>query len=969
MLQPVRIALVATFVLSTAASRASAEGTAQLGTYQALRAGAVLNVDILEPATESIRWIGRGAVTITDPDGVALGTLSSGATLSLVGRPAGAYRLVLGTAQLPGDTWDVTVVGQGASGGRLWSTNWIFDAGSYAATAGNNGSFYAVVNGGAGTHRPVIELALRGLAGYVYDVNANRVGVDGALRGRSVPVSGNSVTPEFPIYLQPPTLATYTRDEAAVFGLSAVGGASTGVDGQPLSPCSMLAPGQSEISFLFTATTAGTYQLRCDLDGDGLAAGDSDDLLIIGVLQPGLNVATWDGVMAGAPVAPGTYPCAVTATIGEFHYVGKDIETSYPGMRMYEVNADGSRRPLAMYWDDSLVQASAIAMPNGQLGLVNPGSAGLLSGAYGATPVPDVDARAWGNFVATGKGNNTFLDTYVWLDASTSGTVTIEAVDTSIDSDGDQVSDFAERCQLGTDPNNPDSDGDGTPDGEQYLSGTSLAQNGGLESNGRLASALAERAIQRGRGVVARKLGPSPLADWVAGVELDRLTAQPSTPDDLPAITNALDVHGVDWLDASGRARASALIIRTSGELYEHSKEICDRAHGAELDRVLAVPLAGQLAVGARFVRPRDGLVDHALSFKLYAVDGGHATRAAWMPETLAPPRPGQEVLNVQVWADRSETLDALVAALLTRWRLDARLIDEVATLPEGAAGPAVARLPPAVIRAGTLLGESLQLDVAVRSTERPTWARLVGVDERGASAVLELGPIGVGPRVTLARTLPLFADATVELVSADGAVDRVWLSDGAWARFDDGLWGGATRPEAELGCPPWRLEGIDASLRLAGCARTSAPVVDSTLGVARHLARPLALDAGAALIAHVDALRAGEVCLEAPSIARRSCRPMSAGVGWQAWPLEDFDPAVVAAVELLAFASGPGAAQRLEIAGVALARGPLPVEVRVVKDPEPPTASGCHAGSTTPRAAAPLALALIALGRRRRRR
>jgi hypothetical protein len=111
-------------------------------------------------------------------------------------------------------------------------------------------------------------------------------------------------------------------------------------------------------------------------------------------------------------------------TSGEFHYVAVDIETSFPGMRIFEVEEDQGRQPLHMFWNDTDVQAGGAVMANGETSPVTSPPAGLFSAAA-ADPViafsvenPDGNARAWGQFQQISKGDLAFMDTFVWLAAA-----------------------------------------------------------------------------------------------------------------------------------------------------------------------------------------------------------------------------------------------------------------------------------------------------------------------------------------------------------------------------------------------------------------------------------------------------------------------------------------------------------------------------------------------------------------------
>lgn len=907
------------------ARTAHAEGTAQLGTSQALRAGSVLYVDVVDANAESLHWTGAGSVTVLAPNGSSFATLNSGGSVAASGGGAGAYRITVNQAQSIGSTWDVAVKNGGTElPGRLHSYNWTFDAGSYAQSAATNGSFYALVDGGSTQYRPVIELRLAGLAGYVYDINANRQGVDGANAGHSVPMSGNNVTPEFPIYLSPPALATYDHGSPAVFGFSYVGGASTSRDGAAISPCQLIAPGVSEGYFQFTSQVSGSYHLQCDVDNDGQFRNDGSDLLIIGSVAISGNTVPWNGTHNGVAVNPGDYNCRLATTVGEFHYVARDVETSYQGMRMYELNSNGTRAPLSMFWDDSLVQSMAVAMPNGNYGAVTGGANGMSSGEYNTAAVADVNARAWGGFIATGKGNNTYLDTYVWLDRATSTTLTIGAVNPLTDSDGDGAGDFIEQCDLGTDPGDADSDDDGTPDGTQYLGTTSTAQNGGLESNNRMASALAARAIAQMHGRMPRYYRQgSALAPWLSGVGLNGLTTVTAVPGDLPLVTNATSTAGVDFVDGQGRRRGSMLLVATQGAQYEHSKEVCDRAHGAALEAVGQSNVGDFGYVWGRYRRAAENQTEVSTTLRMMldpAQPGGYRAYATWLADALPSVPAGSEVITVQLWAADAATLQVLVRNALAAWRAR-QLVTAV-----GAALPSVnhasdAQLdgnfhtaaPTQFFREGHILGRKLTLTTETRANASATGLRVVGINAQGQQEVMDLPLQASG-----AMQLPLFADVTVEMYNAAGVVDRMWLSDGAWAQYFDSDWGGATQASFTSGCSWQTLTTADAvgATQLAGCAHADITAFDQTAGVARHLARPVSLQSQT-LFAHVNAQTAGRVCVESAALRRASCAAMPAGQGWMAWPARAFDGEVLATASLITFTVDNAAGTSLEVAGL----------------------------------------------------
>ena len=502
------IACLASLLLAGRPARA--EGNAELGLSQALSNGTTLSVDILKADTEVFVWTGEGPVDVVGPTGTYLGHYLSGE--EIVPLDKGPHAIFVAQEQFVADAWgvllerfpfDVTVYADGTPQlGRLWATFWYLDAGSFDAEDATSASFYALVGDGGA----VIEMKTDGLSGYVYDVVGSTRGPalpDGTFPGRSVPESDAlEVTPELRIYLNPPAIATYDLPEPTVEALTYGAG--------PLE-CPFFAAGAGG-RFRFTSSTAGTAHLVCDLNADGIYDAVADgDLAILQTATPGPNWIDWDGrdrdgvaidpAAYGGPYGPATEAdppvvrCRVRVTTGEFHYTGTDMETSFPGLRLFQVLADGSRAPLPMYWNDTLVQANAVPMPlfgadtERGFGVVTSGPDGVLPGAYTDPAEPyrafDVwatsgagNARAWGNFLdnppgwtGLGKGDDAILDTYSWIHDDVSAVVELIPLAADADTDGDLLPDLLELCTLGTDYDDPDTDADHVGDYPETLGG------------------------------------------------------------------------------------------------------------------------------------------------------------------------------------------------------------------------------------------------------------------------------------------------------------------------------------------------------------------------------------------------------------------------------------------------------------------------------------------------------------------
>lgn len=419
------------FALALAPRTVLAEGSAELG-KQYLSKDTVAWVDILEPAVEVLTWEGMGTLTVSDAAGNVLDTLSSGDSLTFGGLASGAYQVSFSSDQV--STWDIRVEGGSTAGGRLFSTYWNLDSGTWDETGAFSGSFYALVTAGGDSYNGVIEMRAEGLQGHRWQMAANGIGVTGPNAGRSVSEFNNAYASEYPIYLNPPAKALDSVRSPGVTEL-------TFVADDPR--CGGVAPGYGGGTFTFRSATPGTYHLTCDLDGDGVYDFSSNtDLTATGYANEGENSVYWDGLdNAGANVEPGTYGCQITVTVGEFHYIAADIETSFPGLRLFRVRKDLSREALKMFWNDTLVVSPDVPMPDGQQSSMSSGATGTASGSYTDDTVPNTNARAWGDFSENGKGNVSLLDTWVWIQDSRSSVLNLRAVDASVDENDDGIPD------------------------------------------------------------------------------------------------------------------------------------------------------------------------------------------------------------------------------------------------------------------------------------------------------------------------------------------------------------------------------------------------------------------------------------------------------------------------------------------------------------------------------------------------
>ena len=517
-------ALLAIALTATLASPALAEGEAQFGyptKGQPLKSSTDLRIDILE-AGETVTWVGLGTLSLRDANNAVLEVLSAGAT-STVALPVGTLRAAVSVTQrqtvgidffVPVG-WDIAVKSPGgvARLGRVHSKQWVFEVGSYAAAKAASVSFFALTPGGAVDTDLVIEMKMDGVNGYEYQVSANRTGLLGTQAGRSVPDPTGSVSipVEYELYLNVPARAKFNGVSPTVSGFRYQGNGGGCPLADTASSTVIVSPSPNGY-FQFQTNVDGTYHIKCDVNGDGVFDDvGGADLLLVG--STAATTVPWDATFNGAPLPVGTYACEVSIHVGEFHFAARDMETAFRGLRLFEVNANLTRTPLPMFWNDLAVQnianssTGAVVMPldpplplpdgfpsSEQLQLVSPPvspAGGLSSGpydamtlVYGIKPPYNLanptfrtgNARGWGAFLdptalpagsKISKGEKAVLDTYTWARVADSTPFTINVL-ADHDTDLDGCKDLKEICLMGTETDNKDTDTDGLEDCDEY---------------------------------------------------------------------------------------------------------------------------------------------------------------------------------------------------------------------------------------------------------------------------------------------------------------------------------------------------------------------------------------------------------------------------------------------------------------------------------------------------------------------
>ena len=202
------------------------------------------------------------------------------------------------------------------------------------------------------------------------------------------------------------------------------------------------------------------------------------------------------------------------------------------------------------------------------------------------------------------------------------------------------------------------------------------AYDGGLESNGSLAGLIAKRNFKRkkeGKGFnknenqnlfdksnYKSKSNTSSLVDYLPESGMyNTEVAKVSSPDDLLGITNATEVFSVDYYEGSTRISA-VLATSTEGNVYDHSKIICDRLNSSSLEDIRTVVTRGHKIISSKIKRAT-GEIEYSLGFSIKIDGTSNELYSFWNIDQY----PSGDYQNYQIWGSSYSQVFSLANTIL----------------------------------------------------------------------------------------------------------------------------------------------------------------------------------------------------------------------------------------------------------------------------------------------------------------
>ncbi|PIB34740.1 hypothetical protein BFP72_04620 [Reichenbachiella sp. 5M10] len=311
----------------------------------------------------------------------------------------------------------------------------------------------------------------------------------------------------------------------------------------------------------------------------------------------------------------------------------------------------------------------------------------------------------------------------------------------------------------------------------------SSGNDGGLESNGDLATAIAKRQLNRvksndNHNVKARQVTMSAhmrsarTSSTQTYLPSEGFTGQEdvrvSSPEDLIGLTNADEVFATDYYMAEQRV-AAALLTKTSTSVYNHSKNVCDRLNGGSIEELRSVELKGHQVIFAK-IKLDNTTTEYASWFSAQDNDEDYKVYSLWNIDNYPP----GDYLNFQAWGTSPAQVFHTISHILDQ------LANEKTVLPNEQG----TQIPKVLVKKGSYSQGKLTLEI--NNPEHVKQIEISGnlraTESSNYSPYTESIVLSGENTETISLDIESLFDAGISVqVPNETAFDALYLADGAW--------------------------------------------------------------------------------------------------------------------------------------------------------------------------------------------
>ncbi|MCX6210003.1 MAG: PKD domain-containing protein, partial [Bacteroidetes bacterium] len=242
-----------------------------------------------------------------------------------------------------------------------------------------------------------------------------------------------------------------------------------------------------------------------------------------------------------------------------------------------------------------------------------------------------------------------------------------------------------------------------------------------------------------------------------------------TTPTDLVNFTNAVEVLAVDYSKGNS-TKAVAFGTKTLGNIYSHTKPICDRLKGAELQEVKNITVNG-FSLMAYKVKQRTGETEYAinLSAGTAANRNSISLQSNWFTDSY---QQDEKLYNFQLWAVSYEMVTAMAKDIISKLQANGA----VNTVTN-------ADLPKAYVSKGSRKGTDLTVTVNNNTAATSGYFELHEKANENAATTTRQVAFTVAANSATNVTIPVKDnyEGDVYVYLNNKLTDLVYLADGTW--------------------------------------------------------------------------------------------------------------------------------------------------------------------------------------------
>jgi len=368
----------------------------------------------------------------------------------------------------------------------------------------------------------------------------------------------------------------------------------------------------------------------------------------------------------------------------------------------------------------------------------------------------------------------------------------------TFNSNGDNTASFNSQDQVETNAAN----NSGTA---SVTDGSSGGGGGGIESDGSMSEQIAlrdfmrfknntgdmydvpeklieyrEHDVKSGLIVPASKLkaSNSGILEFIPEQGPINTKAHIVTPEDLLYLSNAEEVFSVDYFEAD-ETRLAALMAMTTppGEVYNHTKMICDRLTGGSLEMLRYMDIKDQPFI-LGLIKQSGGEADYFISFVVYEENGTWVVDNQWSKEWYTPST-DKQVFNFQIWSVSAQMTVDLGNEVLSRFQDDNGLVFK---------NDGSQQIPDVFVKNGTYNNGNLYLTIQnrVKASSVTVSGKLTRAEHLDQERFEYTLPINtsIDNQIIEVPVGYLYDAGFVLENNANDTKDELYFADGSWSKY-----------------------------------------------------------------------------------------------------------------------------------------------------------------------------------------